>query len=62
MTFFLKTFFFVPVGLKAARMSQTQPVDFGTSFLMSAFQKISTSSLSSSQVWLMDSAYFYIPF
>lgn len=46
----LQTSFFVPVGLKTARKNQTQPVDFGMSFLMSAFHKISTSSLSLSQV------------
>lgn len=46
----LSFFFSPPVGLKTARKNQTQPVDFGMSFLMSAFQKISTSSLSLSQV------------
>lgn len=40
------------MGLKPAMKNQTLPVDFGMNFLMSAFQKILKSSLSSSQVRL----------
>lgn len=46
--------FFVQVRLRARGKNQTQAIGFGMSFLMLAFLKILTSSLSLSQVRTVD--------